>query len=192
MNVAQLKERIFKGTNHQYQDQFHMVDLLNEALNRMTNDAKLEANANIAIVKDTANYSLPANYKSPRALVEGTLDNPTQIYDLVPIDEMAIGYAIWNNEIVMKPTPGESKTLNFYYYKWPAPLLNDEDIPEIDERYHSALTSYAIGMILSLIGGTQGIIQQHFSMWNDALNSFRSDIAKRSKQATVRKVQTWR
>lgn len=192
MNVAQLKERIFRGTQHKYTDQFHMVDLLNDALRMMTNDAKLEDITQISVINNVSNYAVPNNYKSPRSLVEGTLDNPTNIYQLMAIDEQGQGYAIWQNNLVLKPTPQESKTLNFYYYKWAAELINDEDVPDIDERYHSALTSYAIAMILPFIDAPQWLINQHFNNWNQSLSDFRSDIAKKNKQGSVRKSQTWR
>lgn len=195
MNLGQLKDRIFRMTNHIYNDTFHMTDLVNNALNALANDAKLEGEESIAVTANTANYALPALYKSPRALVEGTIDSPTRIYDLVAIDEISYGYSIWNGEIVVKPTPSESKTLKFYFYKYATPLTDDIDEPEIDSQYHEILAAYASAMILSLPGMdnvNRYLVDRYFQIWDEGAARFKADMAKKTKQTTVRKVEPWR
>lgn len=194
MNVADLKDRIIRGTNYVYNDSNYMLSLLNEAVNIMTNDAMLEASQEISVVSGTANYALPANFKSTRALVEGTLDNPTATYSLVAMDELSQGYSLWNGEIVLKPTPNADKTLNLYYYKWATELVEDTDTPDIDSHYHSALASYAIAMILSMPGieGERNVIDRHFGLFDQATARFKSDISKGKRLSTVRKVENWR
>jgi hypothetical protein len=92
-------------TNDQYHDTFHMRDLINSALTMLSNEARIEGVQSYSVASGTANYTLPERYKSPRALVDGSIDNPAQIFDLVTIDDVSFGYAIWAGEIILKPNP---------------------------------------------------------------------------------------
>jgi len=191
VNLADLKTRIFRMTNHIYNDTFHMTDLVNDALNIIATEAKLEAETSINVTAGTANYPLPTDYKSPRALMEGTLDCPIHIYDLVPPEEISYGYSIWNGEIIIKPTPTQNVTLNFYYYKFPSELKNDEDIPDIDPQYHEILAAYAAAMILSLPGveGVSNALRdRYFAMWDEGRSRFQADMERKNRQRSVRKV----
>jgi hypothetical protein len=190
-----LKDRIFRMTNDQYHDTFHMRDLINSALTMLSNEARIEGVQSYSVTSGTANYTLPVRYKSPRALVEGSVDNPLQIFDLVTIDDVNFGYAIWGGEIILKPNPTADKTLNFYYYKYATLLQNDmdESDPEFD-GYEDVVSSYAAAMILSLPGNSDQskyLIDRYFATWDAGKRRFKTDLAKQNKQATVRKVNMW-
>lgn len=193
MKLSDLKDRVFRMTNHTYQDQFHMRDLINDAINTLAGDAKLQSSTAINLVAGTGSYALPTTYKSPIALVDGTLDNPLMILNLLAPDSFEHGYTIYNGQLVMKPTPTGAKTLNFYFYAYPAELTNDTDLLTIDYRYGDAIAAYASAMILSLPGSevSSGLVDRYFAMWEEARNKFKVDMQQKVKQATVRKTVIW-
>lgn len=181
-------------TNSIYSDQFHMRNLINDAINTLAGDAKIQASTAISVVADTGSYALPATYKSPIALVEGTLDNPLMVYNLVDPASYEHGYTLFNGELVVKPTPTANKTLNFYFYAYPAELVEDTDELTIEPRYGDAIAAYASAMILSLPGiegVTKGLIDRYFAIWEEARAKFKADMQLKVKQATVRKTVMW-
>lgn len=195
MNLSELKDRVFRMTSNTYHDQFHMRDLLNSALTMLSDEAKLEGVQSYSVTTGNASYPLPSGYKSPRALVDGTFDNPKQIYDLVTIEEVKHGYAIWNGNMIIKPTPGQDTALNFYFYKYAAQLVDDADVVESAfTDYADVVASYAAALILSLPGATEAnryLVDRYFAIWEDGKRRFKADRAKQNKQATVRLVNNW-
>lgn len=194
MNLGQIKERIFRNTSNLYNDSFHMRDLVNDAINQLGTEAKIQASMAIPLVSGTAAYDLPADFKSPIALIEGTIDNPYYYYNLVDIASVDYGYSLFNGQIVFKPAPSAEKTINFYYYKFLSELENDEDTPEIDARYHDILAAYASAMILSLPGMNnvnKYLIDRYFLIWDEGRRSFQADMQRKYKVTSVRKVEGW-
>lgn len=191
MNLGEIKDRIFRMTNHVYTDVHHMTDLVNDALFSIATESKLEGSAVISLMPGMANYPLPDDYKSPRALLEGTFEAPIKIYELVPPEQVSYGYSIWDGDIIIKPTPSHHAELNFYYYKFPAQLVDDADIPDIDPQYHNILAAYAAAMILSLpdvAGVPDNLRQRYFNMWDEGKARFMADMARKNRQTSVRRV----
>lgn len=195
MNLSDVKDRVFRLTNNIYNDTFHMRDLINSALTILSDDGKIESVQTYQVTAGNATYTLPSGFKSVRALVEGSIDNPSQVYDLVSLDSAEGGYALWGDSLTIKPTPEQDKTLNLYFYKYATQLVNDTD--ELESQfvgYVDVIASYAAAMILSLPGMdnvTRGLIDRYFSIWEDGKQRFKLDRSKSTKQATVRKVTNW-
>src|SRR5690348_5356427 len=138
-NVEQLKDRIFRATNHLYNDTFHMLDLLNDGLNMLVDGGKLRDVVTIPIVVGTNQYALPINFKAPGILQDETDPNAVLPYELVGIGENRFGYAIEAGFIYIKPMPTQAVNLTHYYYKYATPLVEDTDIPtDIDVQYHNS------------------------------------------------------
>lgn len=194
MKLSELKERVFRLTNNTFYDTSHMRDLINSALTILSNEAKLEGQQTYTLTPGVAEYTLPTGYKSARALVEGTIDNPVQIYNLITIEELKFGFAVWNGKIVLKPTPTDEKTLNLYFYKYATQLVEDEEETDAAfEGYGDVVASYAAAMILSLPGADHNryLIDRYFAIWDEGRARFKADRAKQNRQASVRLVSQW-
>lgn len=193
MNVGRLLDRVYRATNYKYNDRFGIVDMFNDAQSQLTDDAKIEAESAVTTVVDQENYALPADFKSPINLIDGTIAAPNTIYPLVNINEYTFGYSIYNSEILLKPAPSQVKTLNFYYYKTPAELVDDEDEPEFDSLFHYLLASYAIYMI-SLMpesGITQGMADRSKAEWTEGSKNFVQSISRKNKRSRVNEKVIW-
>lgn len=194
VTLADLKDQIFRNTNNLYTDQEQMRLLVNNALSDLANEAKLQKVTMLAVTSGTAAYNLPTDYKSPYALMEGTIDNAQYVYSLIDMTSPQYGYALYNGQIWLKPTPTADKTLNFYYYAYHPDLNADTDAIIFDDRYANIISAYASAMILSLPGMpevNQALIQRYFSIWDDGKASFAQDMQKKVKQTSVRKVNVW-
>lgn len=193
MNVGRLLDRVYRSTAYKYTDRFGIVDLFNDAQSQLTDDAKIEAESPITLVADQENYALPTNFKAPISLIDGTIANPNTIYPLVNINEYKFGYSIYNGEILLKPAPNEAKTINLYYYKAPAELVEDADEPEFDSLYHYLLASYAIYMIglMPDTGIPQGMTDRAKSEWIDGSRNFVQSISRKNKRSRVNEKVVW-
>lgn len=193
MNVEELKDRIFRATRGQFTDFTYMLQLLNDALTDMADEAKLEDSFTIHVVKDQDTYTLPDNFKSIRSLIdETTVTDFYQTYPLIDITENKFGCVVFNNDLIIRPTPTQDVELTLYYYKFPDDLTNDADVPGIDPQYHNLLSTYAIMMILPMIQGVNpNQIQQYTNMWNAGKQQFIVEMQKKRKLTKVREPITW-
>lgn len=193
MNVGKLLDRVYRSTNHKYTDRFGIVDMFNDGMSQITDDAKIEAESPVTLVINQENYALPADFKAPISLIDGTIANPDVIYPLVNISENRYGYAIYNDEILLKPAPSEVKTINFYYYKKPVELVLDEDIPEFDSLYHYLLASYATYMIglMPNMEIAQGMVDRAKAEWIEGSRNFVQSISRKNKRSRVNERVVW-
>lgn len=191
MNVASLLDRVYRATT--YNDRFGIVDLFNDGMNQLTDDAKIEAEIPITLVVDQENYPFPGDFKAPISLIDGTISNPNTVYPLVNINENRFGYSVFNGEIIIKPAPSEAKTINFYYYKVPATLVLDTDVPEFDPVYHYLLSAYAIFMIGLMPGMEipQGMVDRSKMQWIEGSQSFVQSISRKNKRSRVNERIVW-
>ena len=194
MNLRDLKDRIFQMTNGIYRDQEHMRVLVNQALIELAKAAKIQSTATITTTPGVGEYPLPADFKEAISLLEGTPDNPVMEWRLVDPMSSHGGYAIYGGNLIIKPTPQDSRTLTLFYYAYPPEMVSDTDDLPIDDRYGYAIAAYAAAMILSLPGMegvSQGMIDRYFRLFEDAKARFVADMQRRNKRTTVRKVVDW-
>jgi hypothetical protein len=193
MNVSKLLDRVYRATQFKFTDRFGILDMFNDAQSQLTDDAKIEASSTVTLVVDQENYDLPEDFKAPISLIDGTIANPDTIYPLVNINENQFGYSIYNNEILLKPAPSESKTINFYYYKIPTELVDDTDEPEFDPLYHYLLASYATYMIglMPEMGIAQGMVDRAKAEWIEGSKNFVQSIARKTKRSRVNEKVVW-
>lgn len=192
--VSDLKDRIYQLTNNTYNDNFHMLNLLNDALNQLTDGAKLEGVQTINVVSGTDSYDLPATFKAPIALVDGSISAPNQVFDLVTIDDNNAGYVIFAGKMHLKPTINEDKTLTLYFYKYATPLVSDTDVPEIDAQYHDLLATYAAAMIMLLPAMKEydkGLADRLLGRWEDGKKSFKESMMRKGKRTSVARRTVW-
>lgn len=193
MNVGKLLDRVLRATNWKYTDRFGIVDMFNDAQSQITDDARIEAESPIVLVVDQESYTLPTNFKAPINLIDGTIAAPNFIYPLININEYQYGYSIYNGNILLKPVPNEVKTINLYYYKTPAELVEDEDIPEFDSLFHYLLASYAIYTIGMMpdIGVAQGMVDRSKLEWTNGTMSFVQSMTRKYKRQGVNRKVVW-
>lgn len=191
MNLRDLKDRIFQMTGGLYRDQQHMNDLINDALTELATEAKLRSTVQIDMTEGVGEYPLPEDFKEAISLLEGTYDNPISIYNLVDPSDLAGGYAISGDSLILKPTPTVNKSLQFNYYSYLLRMVEETDPLPIDDRYAQTVAAYASAMILSLPtieGVNEVLIDRYFGIWESGRARFKTDMQRRNKRAAVRKV----
>ncbi|AHV96154.1 hypothetical protein [Paenibacillus sabinae] len=192
--LEEIRIRVFRATSGMYTDTYHMTDLINDAIHQLVEGARLRDSSSIAVTAGVNTYSLPANFKSPGALLDATSADSLVPYELVDITENRTGYAIEGGDLIIKPTPQESRTLTHYYYKYATPLVSETDVPEIDPQYHDLLAFYAAGMILllpQLSIADKTLSDRYMNRWNEGKASFISDMQRKNKSSRARTVNTW-
>lgn len=187
MNLGEILARTMRNINFVYNDGDHIKNLINEALVLISADAKIQASVPIVTVQGQANYDLPDNFKEPIALV----DPDNCYYTLIDIASYGFGYYTYNGELILRPEPQEAKTLTFNYYQFPDYLYNEDEVPDIDPRYHDVLATYAAAMILSLPGiqnVNNALIERYFAIWEQRKAQFKVEMQRKNKQSSVRRV----
>lgn len=194
MNLGEILARTMRNINFVYNDGDHIKNLINEALTMIAADAKIQTTHTITFVPGQSEYPLPINYKEVITMVEGPLSSPYCIFPLTEVDSYTSGFYIYNGNIVFRPMPNEGKTVTFYYYQYPDEMLSEDDVPDIDPRYHDVLATYAAAMVLSLPNikdVNQTLIDRYFSVWEQRRAQFKVEMQRRNKQTSVRKVTNY-
>lgn len=201
MYVSEMKDYIFRSTNNQYNDTFHMLALLNDGLNELVEAARLRTNATLSIMANVNVYDKPSDFKAPYILQDETDPNSVITYPLVSIGENTPGYAI-EDKIYIKPIPSQDKNLKLYYYKYATPLVNDNDEPtDIDSQYHYLLPLYANSQIIPLIKSdttTRYSVMaanladsRAWQRWLDGKQNFISAMTKKNRLSRIREKVVW-
>ena len=110
-----------------------------------------EATQDFTTVNGTASYVFPTDFGRLRSLRDTTRDIELQVVPLRMIDRSPtktgapLWYALDASNFHLYPTP-DSNTypLECRYWKLPATLANDTDVPSIPARWHFLLWKYAV------------------------------------------------
>ncbi len=194
MTFGEIIARVMRNINFVYNDTDHIKNLINEALITIAADAKIQTSETYSLIPGQSEYPLPTNFKEAITLIEGELGNPSCEYALTDISSYATGYYLYDGKLVFRPMPSEAKTVKFYYYQYPDYLYNEDEVPDIDERYHDVLASYAAAMILSLpniqnVNTT--LIDRYFAVWEQRKSEFKVGMQRKNKQTSVRRVTNY-
>lgn len=194
MTFGEIIARVMRNINFVYNDTDHIKNLINEALVSIASDAKIQTMVTYTLVPGQSEYPLPANYKEPITLIEGELGCIDREYTLTDVSAYNSGYYTYDGNLVFRPTPNDVKTVKMYYYQYPDYLYNEDEIPDIDPRYHDVLASYAAAMILSLpsmpeVNST--LIDRYFGIWEQRKADFKVVMQRKSKQTSVRRVTNY-
>lgn len=185
MNVGELLERVYQQAGTQ--DRFFVLSLLNEALIQLTDGAKLEMSASINFINGEA--PLPAAYKAPVLLLEGTIGRPVQVYRLSHLEEPGIGYTIYGNTLYIKPA--DSKTLTFYYYQYAPALTDNADVPIIAGQWHYLLATYAAAMITLGKGLDKQMMEHLMEQWQGGRTQFLQSMQRERRKSRAREAVQW-
>lgn len=139
-------------------------------------------------VSGTAAYSLPADSLNPPKVHHVMYDdhvlepmNYLETRDLNPFltnTGTPLGFYINGNQVYLYPVPDSAKELKIVYYKKPAELSADDDVPEIPEEFHEALANYAAYQIMrsdrGALSETINAADFHEHEYNEAIRRCRA------------------
>lgn len=187
MKVSQLLERVYQATG--FTDRFYVLGLFNDALRSLTDSAKMEATA--TLMTKGGRTRLPADFKAPIAIFEGTLSQPEALWEQVQWDDIREGYLLYDNSVHLRPPV--DKKLTILYYRYAPELVEDDDVPAIDVNWHSLLATYAALMVLALpqIEVDQNIRNMYRLEWEAGRRGFSESIARLHRKSRVREVNRW-
>lgn len=152
MNLAQLRTEVLNRGFDPTVFSSRIVTYLNDAQNeiaRRVNYYGDEALQPIPTVAGTTMYAFPADFARARELVDIDRHTPLEYVGLRDIDRSptTVGipnfYAIDGPNIHLYPTPDGLHNLILRYWKMPAQLVNDGDVPSIPNDWHNLLWVYA-------------------------------------------------
>lgn len=101
-------------------------------------------------ITGTSMYSLPADFARVRSLRRTDLGRELMSVGLRTIDRSVItsgtpyAYAMDGANVHLYPTPDQVYPLELRYWKMPAQLVNDTDVPTLPADYHSMLIYWAV------------------------------------------------
>ena len=108
-------------------------------------------------VAEDGSYPLPENFLSmKRVTLSGALVQPTTLEksdaalpyrEVTPVAQgTPTSYFIWRNTLYLHPVPSvsESAILEVFYVRLPAPMLSEDDSPEIPETLHEDIIKYCL------------------------------------------------
>lgn len=139
MNLTQLITEVNKDLADNL-TQGTLLGWFNRCLDDLSPYAKYSQTSTISLVKDTKQYALPTDLIEIQYLI----DTDKELHEINITDFYQTGYKKWGSNIIMQPTPTESKTLDLYYYATLPHLVNPGDIPTIREDFHDLLVLYAV------------------------------------------------
>jgi hypothetical protein len=168
MNLGEMRRRVQVLLRDEGNTLFEDEDInlsLNRALYDLCEGMRLEAQTDISSVAGTAVYDLPKDANDNPAWVEilGISYNgrpliyitrsdylrATRQAGVAGIGEAPTHFYIYGNQFTLLGTPKRvGDTITIDYLKQPAELVQDEDVPEIPERWHDALVYFAVAMAL--------------------------------------------
>jgi hypothetical protein len=96
-------------------------------------------------VSGTSVYPLPTDFARTRSLRRTDIAVEMQMVGLRTIDRSIItsgapyAYALDGSNVHLYPTPDQVYPFELRYWKMPAPLVNDTDVPTIPADYHNLL-----------------------------------------------------
>lgn len=187
MNVSELLERVYQATG--YTDRFYVLGLLNDALRSLTDAARMETTVTLTTKKGVAD--LPADFKAPIAVFEGTLSMPDALWEQVQWDDIREGYLLYGEQVHLRPAV--DKKLTLLYYRYAPELIEDEDVPAIDTRWHSLLATYATLLVQALpqVEVDNNVRNLYRLEWEEGKRSFNESIARLHRKSRVREVNRW-
>jgi len=109
-----------------------------------------EATQDYSTVSGTSMYSLPADFAKVRSLRRTDIGRELQSVFLRDIDRSIItsgtpyAYALDGANMHLYPTPDQAYPLELRYWKLPAALSADTDVPTIPADYHNLLIYSAV------------------------------------------------
>jgi hypothetical protein len=89
-------------------------------------------------------------------------------------------YAIWNNEIILYPTPSATgDTITIYTYNEPQPVTSSSTL-EVPTEYHLAIIDFGLSIFYAKDGNPQ-MAQYHDNRWREQLERIKRTRAKKKR-----------
>ena len=127
-----------------------LTDLINEALQATNNEdfwPWVQGTATINTVAGTAAYAVPADWHLTKALYipgfEPMILSNLQDVDFITVQGQPVAYVVFQDQVVLSPTPDGVYQVTHQYYKQEPNLVADTDTPLMPAEFHYAIVAYA-------------------------------------------------
>lgn len=179
MNLTQLLNSIIPLTGADYESD--IVRHLNKGLLNLAQESSAVIRANSITAAD-GTVAVPESCLYIKGVYQDNVELPRYHDDNLADNAQGVASRCWvkdGDDIVIIPNPGANKAIQVAYVKKPAPLVNPEDTPEIDNA-DEYLIAYAVWRtrVESL-----GAIDDTTMYWRDiAMSEFRDWVNLNKKQ----------
>lgn len=171
---------------------------LNDGLREMCRKVKFysdEADSSFTTTAGTATRALPADFAQVRSVRDTTNTRELTRITLRDIDASPsstgtpVAYALDGASIRLLPVPDGVVNLSIRYWKLPAAITADADIPGIPEDYHNELVYYALARCFESEDDVQ-MAQYYDGKWTAALRDMAADLRFPDAEMTVSQVRS--
>jgi hypothetical protein len=135
LKLSEIRFQINLDIDESY-DSAVLNNWINRALADLTPVAKKEAKATL-----TSPYTLPADLHE----IVYVIQNGQTLEEVAIYDHYKSGYEVWGDTLTLQHAADQP--IDLYYFKRLSPLVNDTDVPEIEEEFHDLLILYTLGHI---------------------------------------------
>lgn len=187
MNLAQMRTAVLSRVGVPASDSFFTAQVLNDYINEAVTAfcaedfwPWMEGTESLTTVAGTATVT-PADstWHLTKALYisgfEPLLLSNLQDVDYVTVQGQPVAYVVFQDKIVLSPTPDGVYTVTHQYYKQEPLLVNDTDTPLCPAEFHWAIVAYAAHMALLRAGevsyyrgnitGRAAALYQEYEQW---------------------------
>lgn len=165
---------------------------LNEGLQRVARRLLIrfeEVDYAISTVASTATYAIPSDLLRVRSVRDTTTPRQLSVVDVTDMDSYVASsgrpriYAIDASNLRFYPTPDAVYSMSLRYWKNPATLVNDTDIPGIPADYHDLLATWAKARLYEYEDDVS--MAQYFqAKFTTDLNAAAADLQNQDVEAT--------
>jgi hypothetical protein len=155
-----------------------------------------EATNDYSTVSGTATYSLPADFAKIRSVRDTGRQMEMASVGLRQIDQSSLSsgapryYAIDGSNLHLWPTPDGVYPLETRYWKLPAPLVADSDVPTIPADYHNLLI-YAANAECYRAEDDHATAANWQALYDKGLAEFAADMKFENDDAPARIADMW-
>ncbi|MDK2902077.1 MAG: hypothetical protein PWR14_981 [Thermosediminibacterales bacterium] len=118
-----------------------LLSWLNQGLSDLTPVLRIGERAVADIISNKADYALPTDFYQINHV--RLLSENFPLPSLTSEDFTSKGYKIFGRTLLLQPVPRKDDTIEIWYYRVPATLASDNDVPEIPEPFQHLLVWYA-------------------------------------------------
>jgi hypothetical protein len=121
-----------------------LLSWLNQGLADLTPVLRIRERATADVIAEKAEYALPPDFYQMRQIRYLTGHyTKAPLPSLLAEDFRSRGYKIWGNTLILQPAPNQDGTVELWYYRLPAVMAEDGDVPEVPDPFQHLLVWYA-------------------------------------------------
>lgn len=148
----------------------------------------IESTYSTTSVSGTREYAFPTSTIAIRRVeYDGEKLFPVEIDDdpktsTTEVTGTPATYSIWNNEIILYPTPSATgDTIQIYTYNEPQTITSGSTTLSVSSEYHMPIVDLALSIFYAKDGNLQ-LAEYHRQLWQAAVNRIKRERAKKKYQ----------